>query len=78
MKVSSEASSIIAGIKNKGKGAEEPAEEAEEEAGDTSAEAARAACEDMLKVLFKGREPTSEEADAFEEALDSYFTAKGY
>lgn len=77
MKPSSEASSIIDKIKGKGKGAEAPAEEPYEEEGDAGAEGARAACEDMLKVLFKGREPTTEEADAFEEALDAYMTAKG-
>lgn len=77
---SAEAESIISKIKGKGKAApaaKEPDAD-DEPAADAGSEAMRAACEDMLKVAFKGREPTSAETDAWVEAMDSYFTAKGY
>lgn len=75
---SAEAESIISKIKGKGKAA--PAaksEETEESTADAGSEAQLAACEDMFKLLTK-REPTSEEASAFGDAMDAYLTARGY
>jgi len=79
-KPSKEALLIIEGLKGKGKKDEGESEEPTSDEGDsdTKGEAARAACEGMLKVVFRGREPSAEEASEFEEYLDSYLTAKGY
>ena len=77
-KPSAEASKIIDQIKGKGKASEAAEKTSEEETGDASTEGARAACESMLKVVFRGREPSEDEAAEFEDALDAYLTAKGY
>ncbi len=72
---SKEAQSIIDKIK--GKTAVVEVEEDDAADDDMGGEATRAACEDMLKIAL-GREPKSSETDAWVEAMDSYFTAKGY
>lgn len=77
MKASPEAMMIIQKIKGKGKPAPKDEASDDETEGDAGSEATRAACEDMLKVVLK-REPKPEETDAWVEAMDSYFTAKGY
>ena len=74
---SAEAESIISKIKGKGKTAPAAKAESDEPEADAGSEAQRAACEDMFKIL-KGREPTSDEASAFAEAMDAYATARGY
>ncbi len=78
-KPSPEALLIIGKMKPKGKEKEAPgdSENDAETSDDSETEATRAACEDMLKVAL-GREPRSSEVDTWVEAMDAYFTAKGY
>lgn len=74
--MSPEALLIVNKLKG-GKGKPDDAEEEKEDSGDVSAEAVTASCESVFKAL-RGREGSEEEVKALEEALDDWFTAKGY